>query len=241
MVDNIEQVALRYACLYRYGRAELVEQTVIDPTVVTEFQRLVRGEKGVIILVPHCAAAVLSSAGLNTFHPTVLLVREPRAPARCELMLEYVRKLGPEFILTRNTPPSTVTRNIVRALREHKAVVGTVDLAGAEPDSIETRIFGQQIHSPGWPARLSARLGAPLLPSYIHIDGNQIRLLADEGYVEPNIQLSTQRWVTSFERRFGQYPSDWVFMLDKSWARVLAAASESAAFNLQPPVLQIQG
>jgi lauroyl/myristoyl acyltransferase len=57
------------------------------------------------------------------------------------------------------------------------------------------------------------------------MEGAQIRLMSDDGYLEPDVQQSTQRWVSSFERRFRQYPSDWAFMLDKNWARVLAVAS----------------
>ena len=225
MVDNIEDTLLHFARLHRYGRAELVAQTVIDPTTEAEIQRAGAAGRGLIILVPHCAGAVLSSARLNEFWPTVLLVREPRQADRCELMLDYVRKLGPEFILARNTPPATVMRQMVRALHENKIVVGTTDLVHAGPDTVETRIFGQRIHSPGWAARLSARLEAPILPGYIHMQGRQIRLLSDASYVETDVDRSTQRWVGSFERHFRQYPSDWVFMLDKNWARILAAAA----------------
>jgi hypothetical protein len=55
------------------------------------------------------------------------------------------------------------------------------------------------------------------------MEGRQITLLADEGYVEQDIQRGTQRWISSFEKRFRQYPSDWIFMLDRNWARVLKA------------------
>jgi lauroyl/myristoyl acyltransferase len=234
MVDNLGQAALHYAKLYHYGRSELLAHSVIDPTLQREYERLGGGDQGMILLVPHCAGAVLSSARLSTFCPTVLIVREPRDSARRELMLSYVRKLGPEFILVRNTPPATVMRKIIRALRENKVVVGTTDLVKHEPDTIQTRAFDQPIYSPAWPARLSARFGTPIIPGYIQMDGSQIRLIADEGYVEPDITESTQRWVSSFESRFRQYPFDWVSMLDKHWARVLAGAS---AATINPTTL----
>jgi lauroyl/myristoyl acyltransferase len=235
MVDNIQATFLHFARLHRYGPAELVEHTVLDPAMEAECRRLAGLGRGLIVLVPHCAGAALSSARLNQFWPTVLLVREPRQPDRCQLMLDYLRKLGPEYILARNTPPATVMRQMVRALRENKMVVGTTDLVHSGPETIETQIFGQRIHSPGWPARLSERLGAPIVPGYIHMDGRQIRLLSDVGYVEPDIERSTQRWVDSFERFFRQYPSDWLFMLDKNWSRILAdAAAPSLPSNLSP-------
>jgi lauroyl/myristoyl acyltransferase len=228
MVRNVEHAALHYATLFRYGRSKLLSQIVIDPSWATEYERLGSGNRGLIILVPHCVGAVLSSAGLSDFCPTTLLVREPRSPARCQLMLEYVQKLGPKYILSRNVPPATVMRNIVRSLREGQVVVGTTDVVTRGADTVETQAFGQRIHSPAWPARISARFGVPIVPGYIRMDGPQITLLAAEGYHEPDIQKCTQRWVSNFEHWFRRYPSDWVFMLDKHWSRVFSAASAPA-------------
>jgi lauroyl/myristoyl acyltransferase len=228
MVSNLEQVALHYGVLYRYGRERLLAQTVIGKSLATQYQDLANREGGLIFLVPHCVGSVLSSAGLSTFCPTVLLVREPRAPVRRQLMLEYLDKLGPEIILSRNATPASVTRNIVRALHGRKVIVGTTDVIHPGSDTVETRAFGQPIHSPTWPARISDRLGAPIVPGFIHMEGNEIRMIAGEAYLDSDIQKSTQRWVSNFEGWFRQYPSDWVFMLDKRWARVLAAAARQA-------------
>jgi len=228
MVRNVEHAALHYAHLFRYGRSKLLSQTVIDPSWATEYQRLGSSNRGLMILVPHCVGAVLSSAGLSKFCPTTLLVREPRSPARCQLMLEYVQKLGPKYILSRNVPPATVMRNIVRALRDGQVVVGTTDVVTRGADTVETQAFGQTIHSPAWPARISARFGVPIVPGYIRMDGPQITILAAEGYHDTDIQNSTQHWVSHFEHWFRRYPSDWAFMLDKHWARVFSAASAPA-------------
>ena len=229
MVGNVEQAALHYATLNRYGRSKLLAQTDVDATLAREYQRFGNGKGGLLFLVPHCAAAVLSSAGLSQFCPTVLLVREPSSPVRCQLMTEYIQKLGPGFILSRTAPPATVMRNVVRSLRDDEVVVGTTDIVNAGGDTIETLAFGQRIHSPAWPARIAARFDVPIIPGFIHMEGSRIRMSADEGYRESDVQKSTQRWVSSFERKFRQYPSDWVFMFDKNWARVLAAASAAAA------------
>lgn len=225
MIGNVERAALHYAKLYRYGRSKLLSQTIIGPSLTAEYQRLSGRNRGLIILVPHCIGAVLSSAGLNNFCPTTLLVREPHTPARCRLMLEYVQKLGPKYILSRNTPPATVMRNIVRALREGQAVVGTTDVVTQGADTVETQAFGQRIYSPAWPARISARFDVPIVPGFIRMDGPQITLLTAEGYHEPDIEKSTQRWMSYFEDWFRRYPSDWAFMLDKHWARIFSAAS----------------
>jgi lauroyl/myristoyl acyltransferase len=139
-------------------------------------------------------------------------------------MLEYLKKLGPKFILSYNSAPTTVVRHISRALQEGEIVVGTTDVIAPGPDTVEVRMFGQPVHSPGWPTKIAARFNVPILPGFIHIDGEQIKLLADHSYLDADLQRSTQRWASSFERWFQQYPSDWLFMLDKRWSRVLAAA-----------------
>jgi lauroyl/myristoyl acyltransferase len=223
MIKNIEKVALQYANLYRNGREKLLAQTVIDPKLMAQFQP--NGRSGIIILVPHCAAAVLSSARLHQYAPTTLLVREPKSPVRCRLMLEYINKLGPKFILSRNMAPATVVRHISRALREGEIVVGTTDVIVPGPDTVEVNMFGQTVHSPGWPTKIAAHFNVPILPAFIHMDGEQIKLLTGDGYLDADLQKSTQLWASSFEQWFQQYPSDWVFMLDKRWSRVLAAAA----------------
>jgi len=235
LVRNAEHAALHYATLFRHGRSKLLSQTVIDPSWAAEYQRLGSGNRGLIILVPHCIGAVLSSAGLSNFCPTTLLVREPRSPARCQLMLEYIQKLGPKYILSRNVPPATVMRNIVRSLRDGQVVVGTTDVVTRGADTVETQAFGQTIHSPAWPARISARFGVPIVPGYIRMEGPQITIFTAQGFHDPDIQNSTQRWVSNFEHWFRRYPSDWAFMLDKHWARIFSSASVPApAFNPRP-------
>lgn len=236
MVGNLQETARHYSALYRYGRSRLLEQTVMDPTLAREFQRMRDRKGGLILLVSHSAAAVLGSAGLSAACPTVLLVREPRSSVRSQLMMEYIQKLGPEFILSRNAPPALVMRKIMRALRDGKVIVGTTDVIDPQPDSVETQAFGQRVYLPSWPAKISAHLGVPIVPGFIHLEGHRIRLLAEESYAESDLQKSTERWMASFEGWFRRYPSDWVFMLDRRWAFVLAAAARRAQNQLTQPV-----
>jgi lauroyl/myristoyl acyltransferase len=229
MVSRLQQAGLHYASLNHGGREDLIAETIIDPSVTAAYQHWNRAKGGLIFLVPHCAGAVLSSAGLSAAFPVVVLVREPLSPKRRETMLLYLHALGPEYILSRHAPPASVMRSIIRALHHDKVIVGTTDTISPAPDSVETWAFGQRIYSPSWPARIAARLEIPILSGFIRLEGRKIRLLADEGYVESDIEKSTQRWVSNFEASFRRCPSDWVFMLDKRWARVLAAAARDAS------------
>ena len=225
MVDNIEAAALQFARLYRHGREQLVARTVVDPTLAEQYQRLDGRRTGLILLTPHCAGSVLSSAGLSAFCPTGLLVRESREPVRGRLMIEYLEKLGPKLIVSRNAAPATVMRHIARALRDGMVVVGTADVIAPGADTVEVTAFGQRVRSPAWPARVSERFGVPIVPIFQRMDGNRITLLAEEGFVAQDLQGGTQRWMAGFERLFRRHPSDWVYMLDKHWSRAMAAAA----------------
>jgi hypothetical protein len=97
MVDNAEHAVFHYAVLSRYGRAQLLSQTVIDPSWAAEYRRFTSGKSGFLALVPHCFGGVLSSAALSSFCPTALLVRESRSPDRDKLMVDYLQKLGPNL------------------------------------------------------------------------------------------------------------------------------------------------
>ena len=48
MVGNAQQAALHFATLNRYGRSKLLSQTVIDPSLVAEYQRSGNGKGGFI-------------------------------------------------------------------------------------------------------------------------------------------------------------------------------------------------
>jgi lauroyl/myristoyl acyltransferase len=228
MVANFQQTALYYGELHRRGPARLIEQTVIDDTLAAQCEPVRQGRHGLILLIPHCVAAVLCGAGISAYAPTALLVRESRSPSRRRLMMSYLEKLGPEVIPSRDVAPSRVARDVMRALGKRKIVVGTTDLIRQEPDSIEARAFGQPVSFPTWPVRFANRYDVPIVASFAHMEGRRVRMLAAEGFRESDLQKSTQRWVTSFEHWFRQYPEDWAFLLDKRWARVLSAAASAA-------------
>ena len=176
MVDNLLFVASAFGRLMSDGTDSVADMVAFDEPSVARTEA-VRAKYGAgILLVPHCAASVLSAAGFGRRYPALVLVRESRSMRRHLLMRRYFDKLGPELLFVRRTDPGVVARGILRALHQKKFVIGTTDLARNGPDTVEVKFFGQPVPLPAWPARFSARRKIPILPGYIRVTGGRIVL-----------------------------------------------------------------
>ena len=227
MVDNLLFAASAFSRLMSDGTDSVVNMVTFDePSAVRA--EAVRAKYGAgILVVPHCAASVLSAAGFGRRYPALVLVRESRSVRRQLVMRRYFDKLGQELLFVRHTDPSAVARGILRALHEKKFVIGTTDLARNGADTVEVKFFGQPVTLPAWPARFSARRKIPILPGYIRVSGGRIVLSCDEPFIEPDAVAATQRWAAYFEKSIRESPADWVFMLDKRWSSVIAKAASA--------------
>ena len=225
IVDNLLFAASGFGRLMSEGSDAVAAIVTFDEASAARMEA-VRAQYGAgILLVPHCAASVLSAAGFGKRFPSLVLVRESRSVTRSRLLRQYFEKLGPELLFVRRNDPAVVARSILRALHEKKFVIGTTDLARDSADTIPVKFFGQVVPMPAWPARFSARRKIPIMPGYIRVSGGRILLSCDEPYIEQDAAVATQRWADYFEKSIRESPADWVFMLDKHWSSVLAKAA----------------
>jgi len=223
LVDNVLAAAREFGQVLVRGPEGVAKRVEMDPG----FERACAEARkaGAILVVPHCAGSALSAAGFGKRYPCVLLVRESKSARRSALLRRYLERLGPDLIFVRGTHPMAVTRRVLRALAQRKLVIGTTDLARRTPDTVDAQVFGRRVPLPAWPARFAARRDALILPGYVHMDGGRIRLMGGEPYREKDLAASTQRWAGFFEECIRRYPSDWLFMFDKRWSRVLRSAA----------------
>jgi lauroyl/myristoyl acyltransferase len=225
IVDNLLFAASGFGRLMSDGTDAVAEMVRFDEASAARMEA-VRAQYGAgILLVPHCAASVLSAAGFGKRFPSLVLVRESQSMSRSRLLRRYFEKLGPELLFVRRADPAVVARSILRALHDKKFVIGTTDLARNSSDTIEVKFFGQGVPLPAWPARFSARRKIPIMPGYIRVSGGRIVLSCDEPYIEPDAAVATQRWARYFEKSIRESPADWVFMLDKHWSSVISKAA----------------
>ena len=226
MVDSVMRAASGFGRLLRYGPDAMAGLCAFDEGTLAALRKAWQARGGAIFVVPHCVGSVLSAARFAKEFPTVVLVRESHSGRRARMMARYFDGLGAELIFVRRSTPTTVTRQVIRALKEKKLVIGTTDITRQRPDTISAEMFGQRVWLPAWPARFAARRKVPIVAGYIRMVSGQLIMVTDEPYLEDDLAASTQRWADFFERSIREHPADWLFMFEKRWSRILAAAAQ---------------
>jgi lauroyl/myristoyl acyltransferase len=211
--------------LLNEGGAAVAEHMTVPPDSLARIEAMHAAYGAGIFVVPHCAGSVLAAAKIGQIMPSVIMARESKSPLRKRILRQYLARLGPDIIETRGTPPATIARRILTALRQKKVVIGTTDLIRKTDDTVEVTVFGRKAWMPAWPARFAARRKTPILPGYIHIRNGRFILTCGDPYCESDTTRSTQRWVAYFEQAICRWPEDWLFVFEKRWARLLAEAA----------------
>ena len=225
LFENVGIVARLLGKLLHEGSESVSRHIEFEEGTLQRIEGIREKYGGGIFVVPHCTGSVLSVALVGRILPVVVMVRESKSERRRRLTREYFDKLAPETIEVRRTPPATIARRILRALKEKKLIIGTTDLIRRKEDTVEVKIFGRPAWLPGWPARFAARRNVPIVPGYVYMRDGRLVLTCDEPYFEKDLALSTQRWADYFERAIRRWPEDWPFMFEKRWARLIAAAA----------------
>ncbi len=228
LIDNLGLVLRLSGKLLSKGPDALTPHMRFDPESLRQLRQAFDEAGGAILLVPHCTGSVLSSVLMSREFPTVIMARESKSEHRRRIMRKYFDRLGPETIEVRRTPPAAVARRILKALHEHKLVIGTTDLIRRKDDTVPIRVFGREAWAPGWPARFAQRRKVPIIPGFIYTDNGQFVLAGGEPYQVADLEEGTQRWMNHFAEAIGRWPQDWPFMFEKRWARLLEEAAAAA-------------
>jgi KDO2-lipid IV(A) lauroyltransferase len=200
------------------------------------FEALVNDNGGALLVMPHCHGSLLMVRGLAARYPTLMLIREPRCDARAGAQRRYFAHMGCEVLDVRRNSEAMIARAVLKALRQGKIVIGTVDRIKKAPsaeepvsktsDNVRVTMFGQPVGIAGWPARFAAKAKVPILPVMCEHTADAVTLHLGEPIVAGEIQATTQIWAGALERFFQRFPSDWIFAYDKHWARALNAQAK---------------
>ena len=231
MMDHVAAATVGYARLMRGDANAVIANTAFDDESRKRIVDAYATYGQVIFVVPHTAGAVLAAARFGKEFPCVMLVRESKSKRRGQIMQRYFERLGPELLFVRRSDPRSVTRRMIQVLREGKSIIGSTDLARRRPDTLDVRVFGQDVPMPSWPARFSLKRGVPIVPCYIQMQGDRIIMMCGEPYVAKDLVAGTQCWASYFEEQIRRYPSDWLFMLEKRWSRIIAAAAQKSLLS----------
>ncbi len=189
-----------------------------------------------MVVMPHTNGSLSMVRGLARDFDVLMLVRSTRDSARSTSQHTYYAPLGCEILDVRRAGDAVVARAVLRALRNGRIVIVTGDLIKKAPppdapvdkasDLIRAEAFGQPLGAPGWPARLALRAGAPLMPVMIEQTADRVRLHLGPVVKGEDVVDATREWVRGMVEFLAAYPSDWAFVFDRRWSRLLAAAAE---------------
>lgn len=195
------------------------------------FDSLLDEHGGAILALPHSHGALLMVRGLAARYPVLMLIREPKNDSRAASQRRYFANLGCEVLDVRRNNEAVVARTVLKALRGGKIVIGTVDrIKGAPPaeepvsktdDNVRATAFGQPVGVAGWPARFAAKCKVPILPVMVEQSKSAIVLHIGKPIAASELVETTQAWVSALEQFFRKFPTQWIFVYDKHWSRLL--------------------
>jgi lauroyl/myristoyl acyltransferase len=190
-------------------------------------------ERGVVLTVPHWSGHELVAASINLRHklkhPIVMLVRQASSSERAARKQKWYNALGAETVL-RPSGASTIKDAVayLKVLKQGKMLAITPDLLADPEQGVEVSIFGRpaRFHAGAFALAISAR--APMIrvsgqwqcDSSVVLTFERARIL-DVSDRDAAIRTAVQDWCCWFEDRLRASPENWLFWLDKRWARFL--------------------
>jgi lauroyl/myristoyl acyltransferase len=224
LVARLGTVARIFLVLWKEGAEAAARRMGFEPGSEETIRATFEKHRGGFLLLPHCLGGVLSAAYFSRVVPTVILSKGPPSERRAEIQRSFIELLEVELLVLDGMAKSTVARSILRAIRSGRFIVATTDLLKKTDESLEASFFSRPVHLPSWPARFSRKTGRPIVPGYVFVRGDRIEIRAGEPFVEDDMDAATQRWSEAFQKYILEEPSDWGFLFDLRWARVLREA-----------------
>ncbi|OGV75478.1 MAG: hypothetical protein A3K19_29245 [Lentisphaerae bacterium RIFOXYB12_FULL_65_16] len=236
MMDGLSFALSTFGRILHDKTGAVADLLSLDEHAVATFAEVQKTYGACIVVLPHCAASLVSAPGLRRNFNMLLLVRESSSETRGRYQEEYFGHFGTDLLFVRRTAPATVARTILGALKDGKFVLALTDRVAyfkgqdtdEKYDTVRVKIFGQDVMLGAWPARFSLKRQVPIVPGYIRLENGRIIGSVAEPYIAKDLISGTQEWVRYFEQSIRQYPADWPFMLDKRWSKIIAAAAAAA-------------
>jgi KDO2-lipid IV(A) lauroyltransferase len=200
------------------------------------FERLVAEHGRALIVMPHCHGALMMVRGFAARYPTFMLIREPSNDDRAARQRPYFEDMGCEILDVRRNNEAAVARAVLKALKQGKFVIGTVDRIKHPPpvsepidklaDNVRIEAFGEAVGVAGWPVRFADKCGVPILPVMVEHTDRAVTLHAGAPIIPGDVLETTQAWADALELFYRRFPRDWINMYDKHWTRVLKARGD---------------
>jgi len=224
-LSNAFAVIENYFRLYRHGVEAVIDRVEFAPAQTELLNKLVTEYGGVMVAVPHNFGSAFSALKMHREFPLVLIARNPSTIARTKAALGMFERMQVSILMVRGGNPFELSRTLFSVLKSGKVLAATLDNVDRSEYGVVAQFFGQQVGFPSWAAKMAARLGVPVVPSYFHSQGNQIRGVLGEPLVSNDLEKLAQHYVSFFEQKILMDPASWAYLGDKRWRRVLREAT----------------
>ncbi len=226
-LSNALGVIENYFQLYRRGVDAVIERVEFAPAQTELLNRLAVEHGGVIVAVPHNFGSAFSALKMHREFPLVLIARNPSTIARTRAALGMFERMQVSILMVRGGNPFELSRTLFSILKSGKVLAATLDNVDRSDHGVVANFFGQQVGFPSWAAKIAARIGVPVVPSYFHSRGNHITGVLGEPLISKELETLAQHYVSFFEEKMLVDPASWAYLGDKRWRRVLSAAYET--------------
>ncbi len=227
-LSNARGVIENYFRLYRQGVEAVIDRVAFAPEQTEMLNQLLAEYGGVVVAVPHNFGSAFSALKMHREFPLILIARNPSTIARTKAALGMFERMQVSILMVRGGNPFELSRTLFSILKSGKVLAATLDNVDRSEQGVVAQFFGQQVGFPSWAAKMTARLGVPVVPSYFHSQGNQITGVLGEPLVSNELEMVAQHYVSFFEKKMLEDPASWAYLGDKRWRRVLREASEAA-------------
>jgi len=215
-----------YFHLYIHGLASVQDRVYISRADSEKMNNLIQEYGGVLVAVPHNFGSAFSGFKMKQAFPLVLVTRNSSTIDRTKAAIDFFERMEVTIVMVRGGNSFELTRTLFSILKSGKAIGVTVDSLDRSESRIEVDMFGSRIGFNPWAAKIAARLGVPLVPSYFISQGKQISANFGDGLVSKNVEELIQHYVRYFECSIIENPASWAFLADKRWAKMLREASQ---------------
>jgi lauroyl/myristoyl acyltransferase len=203
--------------------------------------------KGVIHIAPHICGYPLYAAVVSSRIPCSVYLRRNTDPRKMRINEEVGLAGEGELII----PPAGTSKaerlNVaLSVLRQGKMLFLTPDTPRKSYQGVAVTIFGRRTYFPSGPFIMSARTGAPVVPSFWHWEDGRYHMrwggpieIRRGRHVGRQAEAAVQAWARSVDAHLREHPALWWNWLDKRWTSIIrngAGASSNGRIAVPTPV-----
>ena len=214
---NLVSAGYGYQLLLRGGAPAVFDRVDFGEDCQRKAREAMESYGGVLIACPHNLGSAFSAVKMNQCFPVVAVMKNSATIRRTRQALEAFERMQVRIIMVRSGNPFELSRALFAVLKEGNVVAATVDNIDISPGAVTAP----------WAAKIAAKKGAPLVPSFYHSKGERIVAVWGEPLVTNDLQEALQHYVSFFEAKILEDPASWAYLADRKWRRALRRAVEA--------------